>query len=107
MGETITPKDALILHEYFSAVFDKGFSYRATIRLADPDAPDGEWSEYIRETLRKIFSTERGRIWWGYARNELEQRLESDMVAIGDELLSELGPPECSDMVRKYMGSNP
>ena len=105
MGETITPKDALILHEYFDAYFDKGYSYMATIRLADPDVDS---ITYAKNTLRRIFSlSKRAQIWWEIARNDLEQEGESDLVAIGDELLSELGPPECSEKVRKYLGSNP
>ena len=101
MGESITPKDALILHEYFWATFDKLASRRATLRTADPDT---DWSEYARTMLTKIFSTKRGRIWWEIGRES--GNFQPDMLMIGDELLSELDPPWCADMVRRYVGSD-
>ena len=102
MGESITPTDALLLDEYFWAVYDKADSYRATRRIVDADSK--KWSEYTKTTLTLIFETERGRIWWEIWRER--DAFQPDEVQIGDELLRELDPPWCADKVRQYMGSD-
>jgi hypothetical protein len=102
LGEQLTPQDVIVLDEYFSAMFDKANAYRDVMGFA---REDDDWQFNTRENLAHIFSTERGRIWW-----EVETArwyVEPEVLEIGNQLLSELGPPQCADWVRKYLGSNP
>jgi hypothetical protein len=104
MGDPLTPKDALVLNEFFWAVLDKADSYRAVLERADTD---GDWRAYAKSTLRRILSTNGGRVWWDIARDEIGQEEGSEIVTIGDEVLSELGATSCSALVQKYVGSRP
>ncbi len=95
--QNLSTEDAVVLRNYFWGVHDKFFMIRQANSIAGMEI---EWMAFAESLFKnQIFYLREGRIWWERER----ARITPDVLAIGDRVLNDLGPPSCSEDISAYI----
>jgi hypothetical protein len=84
----VSETDAIILSLVLENLYQRVWSMKLSNELADFGAP---WTATGVGDLRRILDTEFGRRWW----IQSQDYRDPEIVELGNELLSKLGPPSC------------